>query len=110
MMKHVNFDPEADAIAVAISAKKVYRTIELTEHILVDVTDSGQIVGLEILDASEEISKLFGRAVSKAEIKDLLCQIRQKPNDEYLIQFSSPKKNNQVATYLFQLYRSPLIS
>ncbi|MEW6035316.1 MAG: DUF2283 domain-containing protein [Candidatus Micrarchaeota archaeon] len=109
-MKHVNFDPDADALAVELSAKKAYRTIELTEHILIDVSDSGQVVGLEILDASEEISKIFGRVVSKAEIKQLLCQIRQKPNDEYLIQFSSPKKNNQVATYLFQLYRSPLIS
>lgn len=109
-MKPVTFDPEADAIAVAISAKKVYRTIEFTEHILVDISDSNQIVGLEILDASEEISKVFGRVVSKAEIKQLLCQVTQKPNDEYLIQFNSPRKNNQVATFLFQIYRSPLIS
>jgi len=109
-MKPINFDPEADAIAVEVRTEKAYRTIELTEHILIDVSDSDQVVGLEILDASEEIAKIFGRVVPKAEIKQLLCQIIQKPNDEYLIQFNSPKKNNQIATFLFQLYRSPLIS
>ena len=106
-MKKVKYDP--DAISLDISVKKVHRTIELTEHILIDITNDGQLVGLEILDASEEISKVFNRVVSKAEIKQLLCQIRQEPNNEYLIQFKSPKKN-QVANFLFPVYRSPLIS
>lgn len=108
-MKRVDYDQEADAIYVDISDKKAQKTIELTEHILVDFASNGQIVGLEILDASEEISKLFNRVVSKAEIKQLLCGIKQEPDNEYLIQFNSPNKN-QVANLLFPLYRSPLIS
>lgn len=109
MMKHVDYDDEADAISVDISMKKASRTIELTEHMLVDITSDGQVAGLEILDASEELSKIFGRAVPKSEIKQLLCQIKQEPNNEYLIQFNSPKKN-QVANVLFPVYKSPLIS
>ena len=108
-MKNVDYDSEADAISLEINTKKVYKTIELTEHILVDITNDGKVVGLEILDASDEISKLFNRIVSKIEIKQLLCQIKQEPENEYLIQFRSPRKN-QVANLLFPVYKSPLIS
>lgn len=108
-MKHVDYDPDADAISVDVNMKKAHRTVELTEHILVDISSDGKVVGLEILDASEEISKIFNRVVSKAEIKQLLCQIKQEPDNEYLIQFNSPKKN-QVANLLLPIYRSPLIS
>lgn len=109
VMKNIDYDDEADAISVDIGVKKAHMTIELTEHILIDITSNGQITGLEILDASEEISKLFNRMVSKTEIKQLLCQIKQEPNNGYLLQFNSPKKN-QRANVLVPLYRSPLIS
>jgi uncharacterized protein YuzE len=108
-MKNVDYDEEADTISVDISTKKADRTIEITEHILVDITSDGQVSGLEILDASEEISKIFARAVPKSEIRQLLCQIKQEPNNEYLIQFNSLKKK-QVANGLFPIYKSPLIS
>ena len=108
-MKNVDYDDEADAISVDISMKKANRTIEVTEHILVDITSDGQVAGLEILDASEEISKIFNRAVSKTEMKQLLCQVKQEPNNEYLIQFRSPQKA-ELANLLIPLYRSPIIS
>lgn len=107
-MKNVDYDPEADAISVDINMKKAHRTIEITEHILVDISMDGKITGVEILDASEELSKIFNRAVSKTEIKQLLCQIKQEPDNEYLIQFNSPKKN-QIANLLFPVYKSPLL-
>ncbi len=109
IMKNVDYDPEADAIVLDVNIKKAHHTIEFTEHILIDMSSDGKIVGVEILDASDELSKLFGRAVSKTEIKQLLYQVKQKP-DEYSIQFNSPKKNNQVANLLFPVYKSPLIS
>lgn len=108
-MKNVDYDPEADAISLNVNLKKAQYTIELTEHILVDISSEGKIVGVEILDASDELSKIFNRMVSKAEIKQLLCQVKQKRDNEYLIQFSSPKKN-QVVNLLFPVYKSPLIS
>jgi uncharacterized protein YuzE len=108
-MKKIDYDSETDAITLEVSHKKVHQTIELTEHILVDMTENGAIVGLEILDASSEISKIFNRVVPKSEITKLLCQIKQEPNNEYLIQFSSPERN-QMANLLFPVYKSPLIS
>lgn len=108
-MKNVEYDPEADAISLEVQETKAHYTVEFNEHILVDMSSEGKIVGVEILDASDEISKLFGRVVSKTEIKQLLFNVKQKP-DGYSIQFSSPKKNNQIANLLFPVYKSPLIS
>ncbi|NYZ77561.1 DUF2283 domain-containing protein [Candidatus Micrarchaeota archaeon] len=103
-----NYELDADAVVIEIDMQKSDYTIELTEHILVDVTSDMKLVGIEILDASVELSKLFNRAVSKDEMKQLLCKIKQEPN-EYLVQFQSPKKN-ESANLLIPLYRSPLIS
>lgn len=110
-MKNVkyNYDSEVDAISIGVGMQRSYFTIELTEHILVDITGAWKFVGIEILDASKEISKIFNRAVSKEEMKQLLCEIKQEPKNEYLIQFKSPQKAVQV-NLLIPLYRSPIIS
>lgn len=109
-MKNIEYryDPEADAIALHLGSQKPDYTVELTEHILVDLTSDSKLAGIEILDASEEISKIFNRAISKDEIKNLLCEIKQEPKNEYLIQFRSAQKN-ESATLLIPLYRSPII-
>jgi len=109
MMKNVDYDPEADAIAVKVGREKSYVTAELTEHILVDFDYKERVVGVEILDASAELEKIFGRLVSKKEIQQLMVSIIQKPHNEYLLQFKSPKRN-QVATLLFPVYESPIIA
>ncbi len=108
-MKIIDYDAECDAITLDLGSNKIHRTLELTEHILVDITNNGTVVGFEILSASEQISKIFNRTVSKAEIKQLLCEIKKETDNEYLIQFNSPEKN-EVANLLFPVYRSPLIS
>ncbi len=108
-MKGVKYDPEADALSVALGSIKSDITIEFTEHILVDMTNDGKFVGIETLDASEEISKMFSRIMEKSEIKQLLCEIRQELNNEYLIQFKSPR-DNQLVNLIIPLYKSPIIS
>ncbi|OGJ49877.1 hypothetical protein A2335_00995 [Candidatus Peregrinibacteria bacterium RIFOXYB2_FULL_32_7] len=105
-----HYDSEVDAIAIEIDIKKSDITIELTEHILVDMTNDGKLAGLEILDASEELSKLFNRAVSKEEMKQLLCEIKPESANGYLLQFESPQKKQKAASVLIPLYQSPLAS
>ncbi|MFN7990844.1 MAG: DUF2283 domain-containing protein [Candidatus Micrarchaeia archaeon] len=102
-----DYDPETDSITVTIGAQKPDITIELTENLLIDITNDWRFVGLEILSASVEISKIFNRAVSKEEIAGLLCEIKQEPKNEYLIQFKSTQKN-ESANLLIPLYRSPV--
>ena len=103
-----NYDSDADAISIEVNNRKSDVTIELTEHILVDITKGREVVALEILNASEEISKIFNRTLSKREIKQLLCNIKREPTNEYLIQFQSPQKK-EYANLLIPLYKSPII-
>ena len=104
-----NYDPDADVVTVDVGMQKSDYTVELTEHILVDFTNDMRLVGIEILDASEELSKIFNRAISKDEMKQMLCEIKQEPANDYLVQFKSPKKN-ESATLFIPVYKSPVIS
>lgn len=105
----VQYDPEYDIISAETRGKKVYQTIEFSEHVLVDISEDGIALGIEILDASEEISKLFNRVVKKEEMKQLLCYIKSEPHKEYLISFESPDQR-KTASVMFSLYRSPVLS
>lgn len=108
MKKSVDYDPDVDAISVKISPEKSDITIELTEHVLVDMTSGRKIVGIEILDASLELSRLFGRAIRKRDIQQLLCHFEPETGNDYLIQFESPLKKER-ANLLFSLYKSPIL-
>ncbi|MFH0884151.1 MAG: DUF2283 domain-containing protein [Candidatus Micrarchaeota archaeon] len=101
------YDPDADAISIAVGTRKSDATMELSEHILVDVSNDWKLVGIEIIDASAEISRLFNRAVGKEEIRHLLCEVREAPADEYLVQFKT-QKSGESANLLIPLYRSPI--
>ena len=64
-----NYDQESDAIYVKVKSGKVYESIEFNSNILIDVSSKdGSIVGIEIIDASSFISKLFGRKISRSSI------------------------------------------
>ncbi|MGE5445609.1 MAG: DUF2283 domain-containing protein [Ignavibacteriales bacterium] len=48
------YDKEVDAAYIRLSKQKPSGVIEIAEGINVDMTDTGQIVGIEILDASKK--------------------------------------------------------
>lgn len=50
----VNYDIMADAVYINVSDAKVARTVKSEERFLVDVDASGNVVGIEILDASNQ--------------------------------------------------------
>lgn len=50
----VNYDITADAVYINVSKAKVARTIKTEERFLVDVDARGNVVGIEILDASNQ--------------------------------------------------------
>ncbi len=108
-MKNIDYDPDADAIFLRLHHAKSVITAEITEHILIDMTGDGRAVSLEILDASEEISKLFGRSIKKDEIKRILCSFTQEKNNEFRVQFNDPV-NKEQATLIIPAYKSPIIS
>ena len=50
----IRYDITADAVYVNVSKSKVARTIKNDERFLVDVDAKGNVVGIEILDASSQ--------------------------------------------------------
>lgn len=52
----ISYDPKIDAIYIHFRQGKYDRTKKVTDDILVDVTKNGQVLGVEILDASKNIS------------------------------------------------------
>ncbi len=52
----VKYDMMADAVYVNVGSGKVSRTLELENRMIVDLDNKGQIVGIEILEASHQES------------------------------------------------------
>ena len=48
------YDKEVDAAYIRLSDQEPSGVVEISEGINVDMTDKGQIVGIEILDASKK--------------------------------------------------------
>lgn len=61
----IEYDKEADALYVELNKNKIYKTREESDNFLVDVDKNGNVVGIEILNASkitplEKLSVLVG--------------------------------------------------
>lgn len=106
-MNRIEYDEHADALYVYFSSKKVYHSLELSPRLAVDLTENGQPVGVEILDASEQLSEWLGHSVSKTKIKNALeCQMRQ--TDTLYLQF---ELDDEKATLALPMnYVSPVLA
>ena len=49
----IEYDKEADALYVEFSKSKIYKTREESDNFLVDVDKKGNVVGIEVLNASK---------------------------------------------------------
>ena len=51
------YDPETDTLSIQLKAKQISQSDELQEGIIADSDPQGNIIGLEILDASQRITE-----------------------------------------------------
>lgn len=50
----ITYDQKIDAMYIKLNEKKNYHSSKkITENVLIDYSDDGQIIGLEVLDASK---------------------------------------------------------
>lgn len=105
-MKAVKYDYETDSIYVEVQPKKAYVTFEINDRIGVDLTRDNVPVGVEILGASDMLSNLFNRKMSKEAIKDVLCKFSEKDRDYYI---SFRYKNENAVFALPKGWRSPVV-
>ncbi len=53
----INYDKIADAIYMTLRKGKVAKTVELEDRLIVDVDKKGNILGIELLDAGNQLQK-----------------------------------------------------
>lgn len=67
----VSYDKQADAVYIEITEGKPDGVIEVKEGINIDVTEEGNILGIELLNASKKIplNSLFTYQISQDLLK-----------------------------------------
>lgn len=53
----IDYDKIADAVYFSLKKGKVAKTLEMNERLIVDVDKKGNILGIEMLDASNQLPK-----------------------------------------------------
>ncbi len=67
-MVSVEFDPEVNALYIRFKKGKVAESEPLADNVIVDINDSGDIIGIEILlPKLEDHKKDFVAKLSKAQ-------------------------------------------
>ena len=54
----ITYDKIADAMYIYLNKTKVFKTVQITDRLLVDVDKAGKVLGIEILDASDQIKRM----------------------------------------------------
>lgn len=54
----ITYDKKVDAMYIKLRAGRYDHTKKVTDDILVDISKKGEVLGLEILDASKNVGKV----------------------------------------------------
>ena len=54
----ISYDPKVDAMYIRFKSGRYDHTKKITDEILVDITEDGKVLGLEILDAKRQFGKI----------------------------------------------------
>ena len=52
----IEYDREVDAVYIYLQEKEVVKTIELSDVVKVDLDEKGNLIGVEVLDATQRYS------------------------------------------------------
>ncbi len=52
----IEYDREVDAVYIYLQEKEVVKTIELSDVVKVDLDGEGNLIGIEVLDATQRYS------------------------------------------------------
>jgi uncharacterized protein YuzE len=52
----IEYDREVDAVYIYLQQKEVAKTIELSDVVKVDLDEEGNLIGIEVLDATQRYS------------------------------------------------------
>lgn len=64
----VNYDPEADVLAVYVRKGQEEEFVEISPDIIVEIGKGGAVLGFEILNASKILKPLFKASARRAPV------------------------------------------
>ena len=99
------YDKENDIINIYMTSKKPYYSMELSNNVILDFSVTKIPIGIELLDASKVLSKLFKRKIEKKELENIHCIINH--DDEIYAQFKI--KNEEAKLLIPSSYESPVV-
>jgi len=65
----ITYDKKADAMYIYVRETKVTKTVPVNENIIVDLDRMGNLIGIEILAASRQVSK---KSMNNFELNSLV--------------------------------------
>lgn len=74
----INYDKIADAIYFLIKKGKIQKSIKINDRLLVDISKSGAVLGIEILDASSEQGSQLERNIKEGVPVNIVSSTPQK--------------------------------
>ena len=105
-----DYDFETDCISIRISNEKAYETVEINSNILLDLSQRNKKpVAIEVLDASEFISRLFAKKIDKATVKNKLrAHLKRNGKAELTLDFELGRERYAYA--IPKAYESPVLA
>jgi uncharacterized protein YuzE len=72
------YDKEIDAMYIYIKPikAKVFKTIPINDRVIIDMDEKGTIIGIELLDASQQVSQEFiDSSIQLGKRKELVVEV-----------------------------------
>ena len=108
MSKLAQYDPQSNAAYVHFSSHKAWETMEINQHLNVDLDKQGHIVGIELLDVRRFIQQIFGSDPTPEKIKSLKIEVCSETGEEVVLRMNYT--NEQVLYAIPKSYTSPLVA
>jgi len=110
-----DYDEKEDILVIHLDKSKVKESIEVSEDFVIDIDNSGRIVGLEIFYAEELFNKLNSKITAEvlshlefAELKE--AKYRNKLILTIFLKYNNKMIEQSLPLMLSHSYTSPLIA
>ncbi len=108
MSKLAQYDQQANAFYMHLSSRKAWETLEINQHINIDLDKQGRIAGVELLNVRQFIQQIFGSAPTAEKLKSLKVEVCTETGGEVVLRMNYIHEH--VLYAIPKAYTSPLVS
>ena len=65
-MGEIWYDPKDDVLGIQLKSREYWKSVEVSKNVVVDLSDTGEIIGIEILGARRSFKKDAPLIMSRA--------------------------------------------